>query len=158
MNPKLPNAREPIQPGGAPPTSAWRKYFESLAAQTDNADLQAQLLALAERVSDLENEDGSANTVLGRLSVHSVGTLATGDVVLTLIGDLQSPGNSYYYGTSDVGVKGWHVLPIPPDLTPPYFIPADETYTVAVNKQALFTMPIDVEGFLDVEGYLVEVG
>lgn len=39
----------------------------------------------------------------------------------------------------------------------PYAIAAGETFTVATNKQALFTLPIDVEGTLVVDGYLVEV-
>jgi hypothetical protein len=39
----------------------------------------------------------------------------------------------------------------------PYFVAADETFVVPVNKQALFSMPIDSEGILDIEGYLLEV-
>lgn len=40
---------------------------------------------------------------------------------------------------------------------PPLVIAAGETYTVPENRQVLFTMPIDVEGMLNVEGFLVEV-
>lgn len=39
----------------------------------------------------------------------------------------------------------------------PFFIPAAETFVVPPNKQALFTIPIDVEGIMDIEGVLVEV-
>jgi hypothetical protein len=39
----------------------------------------------------------------------------------------------------------------------PYFIASDETFTVPEFKQALFNMPIDVEGTLVVDGYLLEV-
>jgi hypothetical protein len=39
----------------------------------------------------------------------------------------------------------------------PYFIPSSEIFTVPVNKQALFAMTIDMEGMIDVEGFLIEV-
>lgn len=39
----------------------------------------------------------------------------------------------------------------------PYFIASGETFTVPEYKQALFHMPIDCEGSLVVDGYLVEV-
>lgn len=39
----------------------------------------------------------------------------------------------------------------------PYYIAPAETFTVPANKQALFTIPITVDGVLDVIGYLVEV-
>jgi len=39
----------------------------------------------------------------------------------------------------------------------PYRILSGETYTVPLNKQALFEMTIDNEGSLVVDGYLVMV-
>lgn len=39
----------------------------------------------------------------------------------------------------------------------PYFIPEDETFTVPVNKQGLFSITIDVEGMLVVDGMLIMV-
>lgn len=39
----------------------------------------------------------------------------------------------------------------------PYFIPADETYTVPEWKQVLWTENIDVDGDLTVDGHLVFV-
>lgn len=39
----------------------------------------------------------------------------------------------------------------------PYFIPDGNTFNVPENDQALFSMNIDNEGVIDVEGYLVEV-
>ena len=39
----------------------------------------------------------------------------------------------------------------------PYYIAPDETFTVPEFKQALFNMVIDNEGFLDVDGFLIEV-
>ncbi len=45
------------------------------------------------------------------------------------------------------------------DRTVPFFLPAGETYTVAENKQALFSLPIELEGdaILVVDGALIEV-
>ena len=39
----------------------------------------------------------------------------------------------------------------------PYYIGPAETFTVPLYRQALFAMTIDVEGTLDVDGYLIEV-
>lgn len=39
----------------------------------------------------------------------------------------------------------------------PYFIPADESFTVPANKQGLFTITIDAEGPLIVDGMLIMV-
>jgi hypothetical protein len=43
------------------------------------------------------------------------------------------------------------------DAFVPVFLAAGETFTVPENKQALFAMPIDNEGTLIVDGYLVWV-
>lgn len=43
------------------------------------------------------------------------------------------------------------------DSTVPYFIPSAETFTVALNRQALFAIPIETDGTLTVDGVLVEV-
>lgn len=39
----------------------------------------------------------------------------------------------------------------------PYFIASGETFTVPLYDQALFSMNIDNEGILDIEGFLIEV-
>lgn len=39
----------------------------------------------------------------------------------------------------------------------PYFLAAGDTFSVAENTQALFSVTINNEGWLDVEGLLVEV-
>jgi len=40
----------------------------------------------------------------------------------------------------------------------PYIINSSESYTVAANLQGLFSQPIEIDGELDVEGILIEVG
>lgn len=107
----LPRASATLTNAAGPPTAEWRRFFESLAAQTDNAALQAELLALAARVSELEDDPGAdIGLVLGQQSIQQVGVLTSGNVYLMLQGDAESPGNSYYYGTDALGVKGWHAL------------------------------------------------
>lgn len=39
----------------------------------------------------------------------------------------------------------------------PYYIPAAETFTVPVNKQGLWTIPIVVDGVLVVDGIIAQV-
>lgn len=40
---------------------------------------------------------------------------------------------------------------------PPVLIGPTETFTVADNTQVLYAMTIDVEGFIAIDGYLIEV-
>jgi len=40
----------------------------------------------------------------------------------------------------------------------PYIIDASESYTIGANLQGLFSQPIEIDGELDVEGILIEVG
>lgn len=39
----------------------------------------------------------------------------------------------------------------------PTFLASGSTYSVAENTQAVFAQAIDIEGFVDCEGFLVEV-
>jgi len=39
----------------------------------------------------------------------------------------------------------------------PYLIPAGSTFVVPINYQALFEMTIEVDGILEVDGFLIEV-
>lgn len=73
---------------------------------------------------------------------------------LQLVGDEETPDPSRYYGTDESGVRGFHELP---SGGVPYFIPEGTTFRVREYIQALFTMPIEVEGILEVDGFLVEV-
>lgn len=45
----------------------------------------------------------------------------------------------------------------PAGLGVPYFIASGDTFTVAFPIQALFSMTIDNEGTIDVDGYLIQV-
>lgn len=167
---RLPQPNAPFVKSNGAPTVEWFNWlraFENLFEASDSG-LQAQITVIAYALGSPDgtvanippfNEGFLPTTtvVRGENSVVAFGTLANGLVVFTLINDIGSPGNSYYYGTDALGVKGWYLLPVPEDKTVPYRIPVGQTYTVSINKQALFTMPIDVQGSLVVDGFLVEV-
>lgn len=63
----------------------------------------------------------------------------------------------YALTTDGLGVTAWTPIGAASDSTVPYLIPTGETYTVNVNRQALFTTPITVIGDLVIDGLLIEV-
>jgi hypothetical protein len=68
------------------------------------------------------------------------------------------PGvNGYVLQTDGTGATSWAAVGAAADSTVPYFIPPATTFTVNDNKQALYSVPIDVEGTLEINGLLVEV-
>lgn len=50
--------------------------------------------------------------ITGGTSLAGGGNIAASRV-LTLLNDVSAPGNSFYYGTSSAGVKGFFALPVP---------------------------------------------
>ena len=54
----------------------------------------------------------SGVSITGGTSLAGGGNIAASRV-LTLLNDVASPGNSFYYGTSGAGVKGFFALPVP---------------------------------------------
>lgn len=92
------------------PTREWYSFLQQLASQATSATLQAEIEALAARVLALEDSGQSVATILGLGSVLASGSLADGQVVLTLEGDSEAPGGSYYYGTGTDAAKGFFPL------------------------------------------------
>jgi hypothetical protein len=43
------------------------------------------------------------------------------------------------------------------DAAVPYFVASAEAFEVALYRQALFTLPIEIDGTIEIDGYLVEV-
>jgi hypothetical protein len=61
---------------------------------------------------ELNNSTGvDAGTGDVTLAVKKQLSLTADTSGLKLVGDVSSPGNSYYYGTNASGTKGWYVLP-----------------------------------------------
>lgn len=68
------------------------------------------------------------------------------------------PGSAgFVLQTDGAGNTSWAAVGAAADSTVPYFIPAATSFVVNENKQALFSVPITVEGTLEVNGLLVEV-
>jgi hypothetical protein len=51
----------------------------------------------------------TSRTVVGQYSITGGGPLSS-NIVLNLVGDSNAPGNGKYYGTDNVGTKGWYAL------------------------------------------------
>lgn len=109
-SPLLPRAQASIVGAQGIPTREFYNFLLHLASSTTDDTLQAQILALAARVSALEDEEGTDATIQGLDSVRVDGTLAGGAVIITLQGDVQDPGLTFYYGTDETGVKGWFAV------------------------------------------------
>jgi hypothetical protein len=62
------------------------------------------------------------------------------------------PSVIYYCAASNI----WRTLGAI-DSAVPYYIPNNSTYVVYENKQALYNMPITIDGDLIVDGFLIEV-
>ena len=113
----LPNMQEPVFPGGKPPTSAYRKFFEKLSRLTaTSTEFQAEIAEIILRLDALEEGGADLGEILGLGSISVTGSLGE-QVVIQLKGDESLPAASYYYGTNADGEKGFYVLPpIPPTV------------------------------------------
>ena len=110
MNLKRPKPSEPFLDARGLITRPWFNYLADLSPSETSAAIAEQLQALGLRVDALEDTGGSlpsSTMAYGVLSIQSNGTLAAGQVVFNLVNDVQSPGNTLYYGTGPDGLKGW---------------------------------------------------
>lgn len=165
--------------GNLPPTPEWYNFFRTLLGTQAGEDYESQIRELADRVAELEEGASLTFSIQGVGSVRAYGTPAGGVVQITLAGDVTNPGPTYRYGTGPDGIKGWFPassafaagenvsLDTDPDTgvttisaisgATPYFIPEASTFRVPEFIQSLFSMPIDCEGTLEVDGYLIGV-
>ncbi|WP_435013022.1 hypothetical protein [Xanthomonas arboricola] len=104
----IPRPQAPISDRAGLVTREWHTFFLGL----NNAGLtpaqREQLDALIARVDALEGGGASGN-----VSVQGLGSIVTDgiDIVLvTLDGDNDAPGSSWYYGTGPDGAKGWYAI------------------------------------------------
>lgn len=152
----------------------WHRFLRELGPITDIADLQSAVAALQDALAAI----GMPRDVIGQYSVQAIP--GDGAYYLHLLNDQQEPGETYYYGTGPTGLKGWFAVAdafvagsyIELDTDPdtgvttinstatgavPYFIAEGATYSVPEYIQALFSMPIDCEGYIAADGYLIGV-
>lgn len=105
--PFLPYQRDPIA-GNATTTDAWYQFFIGLRQFLVSSGLDTGIIdQILARLDELEQNQVGAFVIQGLLSVDVFGTPEDGFVQIQLVGDVESPGTNYYYGTDDTGVKGW---------------------------------------------------
>ncbi|XTQ92548.1 hypothetical protein ACQR5W_11545 [Xanthomonas sacchari] len=106
----LPRAQSVLADATGRPTREWYSYFLALRNSDGLTPAQQQQLDdLAARVTTLE--DGGA----GGGSIQGIGSIVTqgsppGIVQISLEGDTDTPGNTWYYGTAPDGSRGWWAL------------------------------------------------
>jgi hypothetical protein len=112
-SPILPGDRAWRDASGNPLPIEFYRFMRDLTTfvreATGNTESVASVLA---RVVALEGATEATATLAGPYSVAVFGSLESG-AIAQLVNDAGDPGNSYYYGTSDAGVKGWHALGAP---------------------------------------------
>ncbi|WP_440984902.1 hypothetical protein ACQHIH_15950 [Xanthomonas sontii] len=106
----LPRAQSALVDATGSPTREWYSYFLALRNSDGLTPAQQQQLDdLAARVTALE--DGGA----GGGSIQGIGSIVTqgsppGIVQISLEGDTDTPGNTWYYGTAPDGSRGWWAI------------------------------------------------
>ena len=98
----LPGYRQAVAEGGSAQISrAYYVYLQNIATTVD---------ALSASSGDVTAPSSpiSANAnVIGGFSIYTQGALKAGIVRVLLQGDVQTPGNTQYYGSGPTGARGW---------------------------------------------------
>lgn len=93
------------------PANEWYTFWQQLLQFVrENGGNATDIAALEARVAALEAEGATDAVIQGLYSVAVLGSLADGTVTLQLVGDTDTPGNTYYYGTGPAGDKGWFTV------------------------------------------------
>jgi hypothetical protein len=105
-------------------------------------------------------DDPQQNIILANGDITTVNFTANGVSSLGPVGNVKITGGSSGQtiitdgsgNLSFTNIGGNSAAPMP------YFIPSDQSFTVPLNFQGLFSQPIDIEGELEIDGILIEVG
>ena len=114
-SPKLPGAQAWKDAAGKPlPVDFWRFLRDLSAVVSQSTGNASDLSALLARVVALEDAPAASDSISAPYSVAAFGNLADG-LLLQLVNDAGSPGNTTAYGTDATGNKGF--FPIADALT-----------------------------------------
>lgn len=102
MPPIVPPARVSLVDQGGLTSRAFYSFFQGLAKDVGDLSAQVGNVTVA--------PPAESGVIVGNLSVTAVGSLSSGAVNLALVGDAAAPGNTYFYGTSANGGKGWRTI------------------------------------------------
>lgn len=126
----LPRAQSTLVDDTGRTTREFYYFFRQLATAIQSADLSGILEAIRLICESLGSPDGTAQNIInviaalagkvdtsrvvaGAMSVAGGGTLDS-DVILTLKGDRNNPGDFMFYGTDAGGSLGWLPQGVPP--------------------------------------------
>ena len=103
LNANLPGARQPLVDAGGVPSRPFYVFFQSVATT---------LQSLSDQIGDVtttpsESPISENANVIGAYSIYTQGVLKAGIVRVLLQGDVQTPGNTQYYGSGPTGGRGW---------------------------------------------------
>lgn len=106
----LPRAQAQISDQRGYPTREWYAFFSRLLDESTDAGLSAQIQSILDRLKQLEAGSIADLSIIGLNSVSVVGQPSSGRVTITLEGDAEAPGATWYYGTGPDGARGWYQL------------------------------------------------
>lgn len=104
------------------------------------------------------NSDISGNIIVANVNVNTLDLNVTGVANLGVVGNVKISGGTegQFIVTDGNGTLSFQTLN-PTGAMMPYYIAEGDTYTVPINKQGLFSIPITIDGTLEVIGILVQV-
>jgi hypothetical protein len=104
------------------------------------------------------NSDISGNIIVANVSVNTLDLNVTGIANLGIVSNVKIAGGTEGQSivTDGNGTLSFQTLN-PTGAMMPYYIAEGETYLVPTNKQGLFSLPITIDGTLEVTGILVQV-
>jgi hypothetical protein len=174
-NARFPTYQEPVVDSQRLTTIPWRNWFESLntlleAGLISDAQLAKAVLNIVQALGSTDNTadtiiNVAATDIIGEPPVQVTGDMRNGWHVRLPAGfGIQHPLNTpFSLGLTEPEFPWPQTSPgnasgsSGTDSQVPFYIPPGENFTVAENKQALYVMPIEIDGDLVVDGFLVEV-
>lgn len=161
LDPSLPGQHSDLVDGKNKATPWFRRWFERVDAklitvETAAASATAAVAAIPAPVASplingINGVDVTGSPTTGwTISAPAIVAQAQASTTLGLLMLADNdPGEQWPALTAQVA-------PVASSQTP-YFIPAGEVFTVAANKQVLYSRPIETDGELVIDGHLEEV-
>lgn len=158
----LPGARADLIQGTIPSPEFYR-FFQAVAKAAGlTGDLQTQVTQITKVIEDMQGNQGR---LMAGEGIDVTGVLSNGIAVVSLADSGVTPGT--YGDTTHVPVITFDeygrataadVVALSPSFVP-YLVPDGAVFVVPLNAQALWTIPIELEGDtgLEIDGALVEV-
>ncbi|MGN6280540.1 hypothetical protein [Frateuria sp.] len=100
----LPGARQPVIEAGGTASRPYYTFLQSIATAVDAlSDASGNVTIPELPISENAN-------VTGKFSIYTQGALKAGIVSVSLMGDVEVPGATQYYGSDADGERGWYAI------------------------------------------------